>query len=286
MAEPSFMRPSERLAPYLSYYFIMENEAVPGEPPFEVNVLPVPHAQMVFSYGDESYERDMGGPLKHSPGYAITGYTTRTVAYSNPGRLGVIMAGFHPWGLTPFLDFELKRATDRNVELRGVMKDTEALERSMRAASGPEQRIACIEAFLLAHLRKPALDETMMAACKKAMEKLGKTTVASLAGEAGLSVRQFQRRFIDRIGAEPKLFLQLVRFQHAFELMDRSSTMPDWIAIAVAAGYYDQSHFINDFKGFTGLTPTDYLARMHRSEVGRTFDENIDKDDPLRRMYI
>jgi AraC-like DNA-binding protein len=286
MSEPIFLRPSERLAPYVSYYFIVENEAQSGEPPFEVNVLPVPHAQMVFSYGDESYERDMGGPLKHSPGFAITGYTTRTVAYSNPGRLGVIMAGFHPWGLAPFLDFELRQATDRNVDLHRVMSGTGALERTVRAATSAEQRIGSIEAFLLSHLRKPALDESIVAACKKATERQGLTTVAALADDADLSVRQFQRRFIDRIGVEPKLFLQLVRFQRAFELMDQSGASPDWIAIADTAGYYDQSHFINDFKGFTGLTPTDYLLRMQRSEVGRAFDENIDKDDPLRRMYI
>ena len=286
MSEPVFLRPSAHLAPYAAYYFALENEVGPGDPPFEVNVLPVPHAQMVFSFGDESFERDMGGPLKHSPGYAITGYTTRTVAYSNPGRLGVIMAGFHPWGLAPFTDYALKQATDRSVELHLAFSGVPELEERIRRAANMHERIALIEAFLLVNLRKPALDEALVAACKEAMARQGRITVAELAVHAGLSVRQLQRRFADRIGTEPKLFLELIRFQRAFELMDQSGASPDWIAIAHAAGFYDQSHFIKDFKSFTGLAPTDYLARMHRTEVGRSFDTHVHKDDPLRRMYI
>lgn len=286
MTEPCFLRPSERLAPFVAYYFALEHKSKPGEQGFEVNVLPVPHAQMVFSHGDESFEREMGGPLKPSPGYAVTGYTTRTVAYSNPGNLGVIMAGFHPWGLAPFLEFPLKNATDRNVELQRVMRGASHLEESIRAANSLDQRIERIEAFLLKNLLKPALDEPMVAACKTATERQGRVAVTELAKEVGLSVRQFQRRFIDRIGVEPKLFLQLVRFQRAFELMDQATDSPDWIAIADAAGYYDQSHFINDFRSFTGFAPTEYLARIVRTTVGRSFDYHLDEDDPLRRMYI
>lgn len=286
MSEPVFLRPSARLSPYVAYFFALENEVGPGEPPFEVNVLPVPHAQMVFSYGDESFERDMGGPLKSSPGYAITGYTTRTVAYSNPGRLGVVMAGFHPWGLAPFTDFPLKQATDRNIELHRAFSGVPELEERIRKARRSDERIAHIEAFLLMNLRKPALDEAMVSVCKEAMAQQGRITVAQLAAHAGLSTRQLQRRFADRIGTEPKLFLELIRFQRAFELMDQGGASPDWIAIADAAGFYDQSHFIKDFKSFTGLAPTDYLARMQRTNVGRSFDTHVDKDDPLRRMYI
>lgn len=286
MSEPSFLRPSERLAPYVAYYFALEHKTKPGEPAFEVNVLPVPHAQMVFSHGSPSFERDMGGPLKPSPGYAITGYTTRTIAYSNPDQLGVIMVGFHPWGLAPFLEFPLKDATDRNVELHRVMRRTAEVEEAVRSADNLEQRIERIEAFLLTNLLKPALDELMVAACRTATERQGRCSVTELATGSELSLRQFQRRFTDRIGVEPKLFLQLVRFQRAFELMDQSGEAPDWAGIADAAGYYDQSHFINDFRAFTGLSPTEYLVRMSRTAIGRAFDEHRGDEDPMRRMYI
>jgi len=284
---PEFLRPSPVLEPYVSYYFVVESDG-PQEDgsPHRVNVLPVPHAQMVFSYGDESFERVMGGDPACSPAYAITGYTTRTVEYSNPGRLGVIMVGFQPWGLQSLLRSPLKEATDRNIELRTMYEGVDGLERSIRRAADNAARIGLIEAFLLRNLVRPALDERMVDAARSVQECGGRIQVKELCEKYHLERRQFLRRFISCVGIMPKLFAQLVRFQSVFEAMDKQPEGIEWSEIAMSAGYYDQAHFINAFRSFNGHSPTAYQARMHRTELGRLFDGKLSDDDPARRMYL
>lgn len=284
---PVFSRPSAPLAPYVAYFFELESPApASGAPDHTVNVLPVPHAQMVFSFGGPSFERIMGGDRRPSPDYAVTGFTTRTMEYSNPSELGVLMAGFHPWGLQPFFERPLQGLIDRSVLLADVCVGSEHLERDVRNASNTTERVAAVERFLLGNLRRPVLDDALVASASAIMEARGRVRVQELADACALSRRQYLRRFQDAMGIEPRLFAQLVRFQSTFEAMDQHGDAPDWPAIAVDAGYYDQAHFINAFRGFTGFSPTEYLARMHRTRVGEHFDTHRRDDDPLRRMYI
>ena len=80
---------------------------------------------------------------------------------------------------------------------------------------------------------------------------------ASGASGTGLSARQFERRFGAQVGLSPKAFLRVVRFQEVLRAVGAGSTT-DWARLAVELGFYDQPHFVNDFKAFTGYTPTDW----------------------------
>jgi AraC-like DNA-binding protein len=74
----------------------------------------------------------------------------------------------------------------------------------------------------------------------------------------GLSRRTFIRRFTDEVGLTPKLFWRIQRFQEALRLV-RTGRRPAWADVALDCGYYDQAHFIRDFRAFSGLTPPAFL---------------------------
>lgn len=76
-----------------------------------------------------------------------------------------------------------------------------------------------------------------------------------LANDACLSVRQFNRKFNERIGIGPKTLDRIVRFGNAFRMKNTQPHL-DWLSIALACGYYDYQHLVRDFKEFTNLTPT------------------------------
>jgi transcriptional regulator GlxA family with amidase domain len=82
----------------------------------------------------------------------------------------------------------------------------------------------------------------------------GNITVDCLASEACLSRRQFERIFLAYIGISPKQFLKIVRFQNAI-FINHNSNAKSLTDLALKAGYYDQSHFINEMKELTGYTP-------------------------------
>jgi AraC-like DNA-binding protein len=82
----------------------------------------------------------------------------------------------------------------------------------------------------------------------------GDQSLASLAGQACLSTRQFERKFLQRVGVHPKAYSKLIRFNRAYNLKNR---FPDqsWLGIAMAQGYHDYQHLVKDYRQFTGMSP-------------------------------
>ena len=85
-------------------------------------------------------------------------------------------------------------------------------------------------------------------------------TVEILSDHAGLSGRRLARLFALEVGLTPKLYARVLRFRRVLQLTHVDRPV-DWSDIAHRCGYFDQAHFIRDFKEFSGLTPGDYLAR-------------------------
>jgi transcriptional regulator GlxA family with amidase domain len=87
--------------------------------------------------------------------------------------------------------------------------------------------------------------------------------VRDLARRVGLSQRRFIQLFTAEVGLTPKLYGRVRRFQRARELV-LTAAEPDWAAVAVACGFFDQSHLIRDFGEFSGLSPAAYLKQRSK----------------------
>jgi transcriptional regulator GlxA family with amidase domain len=86
-----------------------------------------------------------------------------------------------------------------------------------------------------------------------------------------LCQRQFDRKFLERVGISPKQYLQVIRFDKAFRMKNRFP-QKDWLTIALHCGYYDYQHLVKDYKEFTGYTPNQFLA-IDNNAAERTFGE-------------
>jgi AraC-like DNA-binding protein len=86
----------------------------------------------------------------------------------------------------------------------------------------------------------------------------GRITIEQLSRQLGLSRRHLTRKFKERIGITPKQLCRNIRFKKVYRLIE---TAPDcnWADVALTCGYYDQSHLINEFKHFTGISPDAYF---------------------------
>ena len=108
---------------------------------------------------------------------------------------------------------------------------------------------ALAERLATSHGRKPHAELALAAA-----GKLGSATVSAVAADLGVSERQLRRVFDETVGLSPKTFAKLARFRRA---LDAAGAAPNasWASIAAAAGYYDQSHLIGEFRAIAGVTP-------------------------------
>jgi AraC-like DNA-binding protein len=112
--------------------------------------------------------------------------------------------------------------------------------------------------------RHESLRARELAACQ--IREHGNVPIRELAAKAGISERQLEREFSHFVGLTPKLCSSILRFQRVFTAMERDA---GWVDVALACGYYDQSHLIADFRRFSGRTPAAFDAE--RFGLGRHF---------------
>jgi AraC-like DNA-binding protein len=84
-------------------------------------------------------------------------------------------------------------------------------------------------------------------------------TISEVIERSGLSRKRFIRLFRDEVGQTPKLFSRIRRFQELLRIVE-SGRRVDWAELALMCGYFDQAHFIHDFRAFSGLNPGSYLT--------------------------
>jgi AraC-like DNA-binding protein len=84
-------------------------------------------------------------------------------------------------------------------------------------------------------------------------------SIAAVTDRTGFSARRFIDLFEREVGLTPKLFCRVRRFQKVLQTI-QSGCAIDWAGIALNCGYYDQAHFIHDFRAFSGINPSTYLA--------------------------
>ena len=89
------------------------------------------------------------------------------------------------------------------------------------------------------------------------MQLNNKISILELASEVNMSKRNFERKFLENVGLTPVFFNRIVRFQKAIKLINQQNKL-SFTELAYMSGYYDQSHFIRDFKQFYGQPPKEF----------------------------
>jgi AraC-like DNA-binding protein len=129
------------------------------------------------------------------------------------------------------------------------------LERRLGDAASFTHRVRVADEYLCA--KRPAFDSVggIANAATEVLLSSGCVRVSNLARNAGLGIRQFERRFRYEIGIPPKLYARIVRFEAALR---RKAAAPEtrWTEIAHALGYHDQMHMVHDFNRLSGDSPT------------------------------
>jgi AraC-like DNA-binding protein len=127
--------------------------------------------------------------------------------------------------------------------------------------TNPQQMFAAVEQWLLSRLAKPLQRH---AAVEYATQQFLRNPIAqpltAVLGRIGYSQRHFNQLFSAEVGLTPKRFLRVRRFQSAISSIACCDSV-DWAGLALRCGYYDQAHFVHDFRSFSGLTPAAYLGQ-------------------------
>jgi AraC-like DNA-binding protein len=196
------------------------------------------------------------------PPAAFTGPRETLTAHEHHPGHAVLLATFTPAGANAFLRPSLEEFTAINADLTGVLgcrNELDQLHELLAEAPDHRRRVTLLENFLLARIRLPAPDPLVAAAVAWLEGKNGAGRIDQLTRYVGLSQSALERRFRRVVGISPKRFASVVRLRHAVQL--RAAGVSSSI-LAHTAGYFDQAHFINDFRRATGSTPDVFFRSM------------------------
>ena len=199
--------------------------------------------------------------LRREGGSVITGARSEYFVIRSSVAMHVMGIWFKPGGAYPFFKTPASALRGQHVSLTDVWGPL-AAELRERILESPLQKFEVVERALLQQLRRNAAPH---AAVRFALHEFRhvRPSVSSVTGAIGISPRHFAALFSDEVGLTPKLFCRVRRFQRVLHMVNEARDI-DWTAVALSCGYFDQSHFINDFRSFSGINPTEYVTRGSR----------------------
>lgn len=209
------------------------------------------YCKLVFHYKGTFYT----SAETPSPHAALQAQTKYASFYTTRQQFGIFGVALYPYAIPALFGVPAYRLSNQVVDLRLLSGDTgRMLADEVLGASTNDKRAEVITRFVARHTQAlPPLTGAMHAI----FAAHGDVEVGAIAEEYGLSRRQFERAFKQLAGFTPALYARIVRFQAFVD--DPQSKHKSPAEIAHSLGYYDQAHFINEFKMFSGYPPTRYF---------------------------
>jgi methylphosphotriester-DNA--protein-cysteine methyltransferase len=230
--------PDQRLAPFVECGWLRSGSATPS-----IRVIPDGCADIfVTAQGDVM----IAGPAN--------------TFYDMPAGGDDVLAGLRlrPGAAAAVIGCPASEFRDMRVPLDSVFGIAGSrLAENLREATNPGQRMSRLAGLVAAYFAAahPVLDRPVARAVA-VLRAQPDRPVAALADDIGLSERQLRRRFEAAVGYGPKRLGRVFRFQRLLDLVHASHGRPGWSELAIAAGYADQSHMINECLALTGGPPT------------------------------
>jgi AraC-like DNA-binding protein len=187
----------------------------------------------------------------------IAGLHDQPALTEHAGEGHGMQAYLTPLGARRLLGMPMGELTRDVVELEDLIGPF-AAELSERLAETPgwPERFALFERAIAERvLEAPPVAPELDWAWDRLLETGGAVPIGELAGATGWSRRHLATSFREELGMPPKALARILRFERALERLRGGAELSD---VALDSGYYDQAHFNRDFKGFTGITPTEY----------------------------
>jgi AraC-like DNA-binding protein len=255
-------KPPSPLDRFVDVIWVMESDPTPHP---KERLLPDGSVELVFSLHEERfpvYSRENLERCEIFRGNVVCGPHSQSFAIDTSTETRVAGVHFKPGGAYPFwkLPFgELHNVHAGLDQFWGPVAAGRVRERLLEART-PEAKARVLEETLLAAAQGVPERHPAVAFALNEFHSTPETQkIAAVTDRIGLSARRFIDVFRKEVGLTPKLFCRVRRFQKVLRMISAGS-MVDWPDVALTCGYFDQAHFNHDFRAFSGINPSSYLA--------------------------
>ncbi len=221
-------------------------------------IIPDGYPELIFHYED-AYNVNISGFWTQQEKYLIAGQIKNHFFLENTGKIGMFGIKFQPWALKFLFDIDMSLVTNTIVSLNKALhkRINPVIEIAINKSLLFEDKVMAIESWFIDNFNLKKIDiHNGQIATKLIIDTKGKIPIKEILETVNISERSLERYFKIYIGLTPKFYSRIIRFSYIFHLIqDRNFNCSD---ITFLAGFYDQSHFIKNFKKFTGEEPTKY----------------------------
>lgn len=252
-------KPHPLLAPYIECYW----KADADKPPFRdtESLIPDGTIELMFNFGDD-YAQIKNGAKETVKGSHIIGIRKQALQISQTSRQHIFSIRFRPGGSYPF--FHIPAHLFANGfwgigELAG--KDYRQLEERLYEAKTDHERVNITDRFLLSRPHQENDDYDFAVRSSRWLLQNPESSIAEACRVFGTHYKQMERKFSQVIGVTPTELLKIQRFNRAILTM-YSCQYRSLTDVAYACGFYDQSHFIREFRLLSGFSPRQFLKEQ------------------------
>jgi len=231
------IEPTGVAAKAVEYYWTVKDD---DPTPVSHKIIPDGFTEIIFHFGDH-YRIDLDGAWKRQGKRLLAGQITKYFYLKNTGVSDILGIKLKPSALAHLFRIPMKEKVDKVVPL----------DRRIKIDVGNVDR--CFNELCWGY----PIDHPVDKAVEIIFGAHGMISVADVCKELTIGERHLQQLFQTYIGLTPKFFTRIVRFSYVFKVIKEEK--PDWSDVVHEAGYYDQSHFIRNFKAFTGEDPGKYF---------------------------
>ena len=257
-------KPAPPLSDFVEVIWLYEGLV---QPHAKERKLPDGSMGMVINLGEDSfriYDRRDPNRCETFRGCLLSGVQSEFIVIDTANQASIMGVHFKPGGGFPFFGMPASELHDVQVPLDALWGPTAGeLRDRLLEAETLEAKFAILELYLLARVATPLARHPAVAfALKEIGNKSQPRTISEVTDQIGLSPRRFIQLFSEEVGLTPKLFCRVRRFQQVLRSLQHGTLngrQIDWADIASSCGYFDQAHFIRDFRTFSGLNPTAWL---------------------------
>jgi AraC-like DNA-binding protein len=253
-------QPHPDLKSLISCYWTLE---VPADNDSQKQrIVPDGCIEMAFILGDDIKRYTSEDEFILQPRAMVLGQTIEPFYIEPTGYVNTFAIRFYPYGFANFVAEPIKNLANKEtpIELLFEEKIAKELEQKIIQAKDIKERIEIIEKFLIARLNEKSIVENIVKSTVDALlSTKGNASIKTILKEDLSKRRQLERKFANQIGVSPKQLGKIIRLQTALKMLLDKET-ESLTNIAYESEYYDQAHFIKDFKEFTGTNPKEFLG--------------------------
>jgi AraC-like DNA-binding protein len=256
---PKTYEPNITLTDFVIRYWTLEGAK--ENTPLINTIIPDGTMKLIFHYGDTYKHHSKSGEITILPKCFLIGQLTEPYVIEPVGVTGSFVVQFKPNGFLPFATIPIKEMENKAIPLEKLFgRNGIDIQEKILNANSTSDRIQIIENFLGTLLaERKTIDKVVESTIETILNSNGQFSVNEFAQISNINRRQLTRKLSTAIGLSPKQLAKIIRIQTALKaLLNKEQT--SLTDLAYQNEYFDQAHFIKDFKEFTGLTPKEFYG--------------------------